>query len=419
MSRPTIDPARRSFVRDGEPWFFLADTAWSATTNPTDDEWNRYLDRRAAQGFTAVQINLLPQWDRSAAPVAVQPFAARGKGYDGAAISDEYLSLVDARLAAVAARGLVPAVVLLWCNYVPGTWASARRPHDVIPRDALDHWLETSIGIARRHGSIYLVSGDTDFATPEAIDYYRAGLEAVGRLDPGALATLHVAGGLAEIPDALLGQPELSFLTFQSGHGDGWDRCVELAGALRSLDERRPVVNAEPCYEGHLVARGALRFSAREVRRVAWQSLLCGASAGITYGAHGIWSWHRHGLDFAAVDFSGLPFAWDEALEFRGADDYAFARALFEQWNLFGAEPLAIEGVLPDVAAATSSDGSVVAVFTPAGLDVPVSEELAARRWIRIDLQTRAVDRVRPTLIAGLPRLPKGHRNTDSLSIGT
>ena len=40
------------------------------------------------------------------------------------------------------------------------------------------------------------------------------------------------------------------------------------------------------------------RFHQFEIRRAAWQSILTGAFAGITYGAAGIYSWHTYGKDF-------------------------------------------------------------------------------------------------------------------------
>ena len=61
----SVDGRRRILLRDGSPWFYLADTVWSAFTNPTDREWEEFLRLRREQGFAALQINVLPQWDRS------------------------------------------------------------------------------------------------------------------------------------------------------------------------------------------------------------------------------------------------------------------------------------------------------------------------------------------------------------------
>ena len=49
----------KTLCRDGKPFFYLADTCWSAFTNITDDEWDYYLYKRKVQGFNTIQINIL------------------------------------------------------------------------------------------------------------------------------------------------------------------------------------------------------------------------------------------------------------------------------------------------------------------------------------------------------------------------
>ena len=53
-------------MKNGKPFFYLADTCWSAFTNIKDNDWDYYLDYRKSQGFNTLQINILPQWDASA-----------------------------------------------------------------------------------------------------------------------------------------------------------------------------------------------------------------------------------------------------------------------------------------------------------------------------------------------------------------
>ena len=59
-----VDKNKTNFTLDGKPFFYLADTIWSAFTNVTDEEWEYYLKRRKEQGFTVLQINTMPKWDR-------------------------------------------------------------------------------------------------------------------------------------------------------------------------------------------------------------------------------------------------------------------------------------------------------------------------------------------------------------------
>ena len=74
----------------------------------------------------------------------------------------------------------------------------------------------------------------------------------------------------------------------------------------------------------------------KDVRKAAWQSLLAGGAAGITYGAHGIWSWQTPTATFAEEigEAFDRPMIWPEALSFPGADDYGFIKQLFELLNI-------------------------------------------------------------------------------------
>ncbi len=57
MNRVTVSEDKSTFCRDKNPFFYLADTIWSAFTNITGDEWIYYLKRRKEQGFNVLQIN--------------------------------------------------------------------------------------------------------------------------------------------------------------------------------------------------------------------------------------------------------------------------------------------------------------------------------------------------------------------------
>lgn len=46
-------------MKNGKPFFYLADTCWSAFTNIKDNDWDYYLDYRKSQGFNTLQINIL------------------------------------------------------------------------------------------------------------------------------------------------------------------------------------------------------------------------------------------------------------------------------------------------------------------------------------------------------------------------
>ncbi len=140
----------------------------------------------------------------------------------------------------------------------------------------------------------WILAGDNSYnkSSSERLEADRPGRvqgEATGTGDhpPNGheLALGNMAGGAAW----------LDFLGFQSGHGDD-------ANTLRWIhsgpphqhwqsEPHRPVINLEPPYEEHRAYQSRQPHSAYNVRRAVYWSLLSTPPAGVTYGAHGIWSW--------------------------------------------------------------------------------------------------------------------------------
>ena len=83
MKRLTVNDDKCTFSRDGKPFFWLADTLWSAFTNMNDEDLDTYLTVRKQQGFNVLQINILPQWDRCYVNAPYMPFGFKENGgYD-------------------------------------------------------------------------------------------------------------------------------------------------------------------------------------------------------------------------------------------------------------------------------------------------------------------------------------------------
>lgn len=405
------------FVRGGRPWFYLADTVWSAFTGPTAQEWARYLDVRAEQGFNALQITVLPQWDRSrGAGPEPEPFPRRGDGnYDWARPNAEYFDRARSMLAAATQRGFVPALVALWCDCVPGTWAAARVPGHAIAQQEIEPWCRFVAETFGEFDPILIVSGDTDLKRPESRATYLAALQALNRALPEALTTFHLNPD-TDLPEEFVQRSELDFYMYQSGHHvERQDRAWLLAQQFLAKPVRRPVVNAEPCYDGHGHARG--RFDASDVRRAIWQSLLAGAKAGVSHGAHGLWCWHRPGSSFPSAAVSGDPCPWDEALRLPGAWDAGHARWIFERFGLVDLEPVA-GAADPAVRLAASPAGDKVAAYLPAPAAVALPWPLEEFECVLIDLAERRYLRPRLESREGRSVLGPSSATGDSLFIG-
>lgn len=417
----SVNRTKDGFRSGGRPFFYLADTCWSAFTNCTAGEWEEYLDYRKAQGFNALQINILPQWDRSEVRPEVLPFAVGPDGkYDYFHWNGAYFDRAKRFLGMAADRGFVPALAMLWCDHVPGTWASERMPDHIMPFGAVRPYVAFAAEQFARFDPVYLVSGDTNFGTPEAAKYYLAALETVKKVSPDALTTLHLCGGLSDLPAEIENSPLLDFYMYQSCHDrKGQHLAYDLAETFYRKPVKRPVVNGEPCYEGHGFGNEYGRFGAFDVRRAVWSSLLSGAKAGVTYGAHGIWSFHKKGEPFPGEAYSKMPFPWRTALRLPGAWDVSFARSLFETWGLADLEPAELPaGGYPEIRAAVSKDGGKVAVYIPYAVQVTLGTEFRDFDWTLVDLQDRRFGKPEVAVSPGKTVIGMPDVNADVLVFG-
>ena len=160
--------------RDGRPFFWLADTIWTAFTNPTDKEWIEYLERRASQGFNVLQINALPQWDRSGAPFMRYPFKTNDGGmtFDFTKPIPDFWNHAKWQLTEAVNRGFVPAIVVQWCNYVPNTWASQFVSDNIIPDNLVKPIVIKILETFNEFNPIYIICVVTDFFSCYPIESY-------------------------------------------------------------------------------------------------------------------------------------------------------------------------------------------------------------------------------------------------------
>lgn len=400
--RLTVAADGSHLLEGGSPWVLVADTAWSAFADAGLDEWRAYVRRRAEQGFNTVLVSVLPiLHDRAVRADAREPFAVDPDGHyrfdqpDG-----DYFSRAVEMTRIAADGGLRLALVVLWCNYVPGTWGAERTPWAVMPEPLRNEYLELVVARFAGFDPILVISGDEHFHEDEPTRVYGDALARVKRIAPECLTTLHSTPD-ADLPPELADSPLLDLYSYQAGHDlQRQDRAWQLAELYRSKSVRRPVVDLEPCYEGHGYGAGAGRFRASHVRSATWWSITGGAAAGIGYGAHGVWQWYRPGARFTNPGFSLEPFPFDVAMGFPGAADVGFAGALVRDTALYRAsarQDLLVDP-FPGLRACASDDLGVLAVYLPDARDVALDTDLDGSRVVLWDLASRT--RLHPRLRA-------------------
>ncbi len=371
-----ISDNKINILKDKKPFFYLADTCWSAFTNITDEEWDFYLYKRKAQGFNTIQINILPQWDASVTDLDYKPFVEN----DPHRLNDAYFAHARNMCETAKREGFELALVVLWSNYVPGTWASKMFPGGILPFDCLENYVRKVHETFTDLEPLYIISGDTDFPEEETTRYYVHVGQILREFAPDCLFTTHIKGRYSDIPKELYALLDLCF--YQSGHNaKDLSMPYALSGIMQEKYPGKPLINSEPCYEqmgysGNMYGR----WARRDVRRAAWVSVLSGACAGITYGAAGIYSWHKVKKGFHTLLGEGfdMPKSWEEAMAFPGAWDYGYLKMLLEELNAYALVPKQelLENGTGDIRVGQAGE-HLLLVYVPSNTKVRLASDLS------------------------------------------
>src|SRR5215467_11879023 len=109
---PILTPNGRYFVRDGEPFFWLGDTAWTIANLYTPAEAEEYLDHRARQGFTIINVMMVFTGGPGMKPIAEDvggnlPFL----NWNPATPNEAFFKNIDRVLAVARSKNLILAIL--------------------------------------------------------------------------------------------------------------------------------------------------------------------------------------------------------------------------------------------------------------------------------------------------------------------
>jgi hypothetical protein len=114
----------------------------------------------------------------------------------------------------------------------------------------------------------------------------------------------------------------------QNGHGTEFNDHYDRTRTDYDQTPIKPVLDAEPIYEGHPISFDARKFGhsiAADVRRAIYWDLFSGA-CGHTYGHHSVWQmWSP-----AREPINNPLVSWTDAIDAPGAHQMQHARALIE-----------------------------------------------------------------------------------------
>jgi hypothetical protein len=358
---------------DGTPFFYLADTAWNGALLSSDGDWETYLADRAGKGFTAIQFITHAPWSGALTDVDGRTaFTGDAKR----PVDTAFFDRIARRIAQINAVGLLAVPVLAWAaNFGPSRRLNLGH---TVSADRLISLLRYQLDRFAEYHCLHLLAGDAVYDFWRARKWKRIA-RALGTRNLAlgtcrSLLALHPAG--QTWPYARFRhEPWLSLYAYQSGHSESpqtlrWLQAGPPANFWKS--HPRPTINVEPCYEGLSPGRGQPPFDDGAVRRAIYWSLLNAPTAGVAYGAHGVWSWNTRTQVPLNHSYTGPAQPWHVALNFPASHQVRHLATLMQsiKWWILRPDPTLIAPQTPGphyVAASRSDAGDLALLFLPTG----------------------------------------------------
>ncbi|NPV47151.1 MAG: DUF4038 domain-containing protein [Armatimonadetes bacterium] len=385
LPRLEVGANGRHLTAGGQPFFWLADTAWWIVRRVGPEEQEEYLTRRAAQGFNVIQVHCgfeRPDYAGN------WPFVEN----DPARPNEAFWQHMDESVARAREHGLYVALVPMW-----GQEYGQAFGNDAESARRFGRWIGARYG---GHSHVcWIVSGEYD-----AINGFRLPITAAQRAVLVAMAeglreghgatqlmTIHPGAARTSATD-FHAEAWLSFDMLQSGHHVDCEayRMAENHTLIRealALAPPKPALDGEPIYEDtpdaiwvdHDVTRP--RADGLAVRRKAYWSVFAGA-CGHTYGHNDVYGMNvpkEPGHVVPYPEGPGQRGHWRDALNAEGGSQMRHLRALVESRPF--AERVAEPALTPNapkqglqhVAAVRASDGSYAMIYLPTAGSVRVA----------------------------------------------
>ena len=326
-ARICLSENRRFLVDEqGQPFFYLADTAWELFHKLNREEADHYLADRAEKGFTAIQAVAIAELDGINTPNAyghlpfIQEDPTCPDTKEGPA--NDYWDHVDYIVRKANQLGLYMAMLPTWGRY----WRDGDRPV-FTPENARQYgrWLANRYKDDR---IVWVLGGDRNPDNDRHRQTMRQMAEGLMEGDGHVhLITYHPTGycGSAQFYHS---EPWLDFNMRQNGHNHWAEAYKMTRDDWNRSNPVKPVLDGEPIYEDHPVAfdpehRG--HSVAADCRRALYWDLFNGA-CGHTYGHHSVWQMWDPEKSPYPVNRPLLP--WKDAIQQPGAAQMQWGKLL-------------------------------------------------------------------------------------------
>lgn len=358
--------ASRRFLEDrnGRPFFYQADTAWTLFLKLTEDEAQDYLQARRQQGFNTVQV-MLTGFLGMRGTDGKLPFAGTPPEQKLAEPDEDFFRKVDRIIERAEKMGMVLAIAPAWSGCCGEGWAGKEK--DGTPKPLNRNGVERSMAFgewlgkryAARKNVIWILGGDMD--PHNAGDEIRALGMGLKSTAPSQLITYHASSthSSTDVWPADESWLDVSMVyTYFRGFNKAWNKdqpeVYEVSRMEWAKRPVRPFFLGESTYEGEHGDWG----DARRARKQAWWCALSGG-CGHAYGSP---DWN-------------FPANWREVIKQPGAESLKHLRTFMESRRWWELVPDAKNQILPPPSpsvstgdmpvCAAAADGSQAVIYLP------------------------------------------------------
>jgi hypothetical protein len=380
-----VSENHRFLIKDnGQPFFYLGDTAWELFHRLNREEADRYLQDRAAKGFTVIQAVAIAELDGHTVPNAyghlplTELDPARPAVVEGP--NNDYWDHVDYTVNKAASLGLTVGFLPTWGRYWHDNVKDGKPLFNESNAASYGEWL------GRRYKDspiIWILGGDRNIESEDQKAVIRAMASGLRKGDEGHhLITFHPTGSSGSA-QWFHDEEWLAFNMRQNGHAPEFTGHYDQTRNDYSRSPVKPVLDGEPLYEDHPLSFNAKNLGhsmAADVRRPLYWDLFSGAF-GHTYGHHSVWQMWQQGR----TPINGPLLPWFDALNQPGAAQMQYARRLLESRPFLTRVPddtIIMTNQVPTsvpgagryrFVATRDSEGSYAMVYAPAGRSFKVN----------------------------------------------
>jgi hypothetical protein len=383
---------------NGEPFLYLADTAWELFHRLNREEAAKYLENRAEKGFTVIQAVILAELDGLRIPNAYGEVPLTD--LDPSKPNEKYFEHVDFIVNKAEELGLIVGMLPTWGDKVPNE-IGGEGPVVFNPENAriFGEFLGNRY---KDKPIIWILGGDRNVDNETAYQIWKnmaAGLKAG---DGGRHLITYHPRGVHSSSYWLHNEEWLDFNMYQTAHFHRFQKVYEHASYDYLMNPPKPTIDAEPAYEDIAMefwifdewrtdpqvfasvfdSENLIKdkdffrngfFTDYDVRVHAYWNLLAGA-CGYTYGNNAVWQMFSKQSDVVIPCL----YDWRDSLDRPGAQQMrhvrtlltsrCFSKSIPDQAAIFG------KNYRDDnhIRASVTSDGSFLLAYMAQGQPVTI-----------------------------------------------